>query len=236
MAEILVNQETAETMIESAMLLLGALASGQSASDQEKVDGLASLNRLLDSWNQRRELIYEIGRHKFTLTANQNPHTIGLAAGSGSAGDMAIARPQMIEEAALIPAGTTIELPVNILTNRQYRGIRNKELSSTAPTDLWYERDWPLGKVWLWPEPSAAAELVLWVWQQLPSGMLLADEFNVPPGYRRAILYNLAVEIASRFGRKLVDGEEILMISQTSLAHLAGLNLGKRMDENSKGS
>ena len=236
MAEILVNQETAESMIESAMLLLGVLASGQSANPQEKVDGLADLNRLLDSWNQRRELIYEISRHKFTLTADQNPHTIGLATGSGSNGNMVIARPQMIEDAALIPQGTTIELPVTILSNQQYRGIRNKELSSTSPTDLWYEREWPLGNIWLWPKPSDAAELVLWVWNQLPSGMILAEKFNVPPGYRRAIRYNLAVEIASRYGKKLAEADEIMGISQSSVAHLAGLNLGKRMDENSKGS
>ena len=233
MAEIQTNQETAQDMIESSMRLIGAIGRGQSAAAQEHAAGLEVLNRLLDSWNQRRELIYEVSRNEATLTGNRNPHTIGLAVGSGSVGDIAVVRPQMIEDASVIPAGTTIELPVKVLTRDEYRAIPNKELSATYPTDLWYEREWPLGKIWLYPEPSGAAKLVYYVWKQLPSGMVLADEFSVPPGYLQAIRYTLAVEFAPEYGRMLEAGNPVLMTSQTSIAHLAARNLDKRMDDKS---
>ena len=139
----------------------------------------------------------------------------------------------MIEEASVKPAGTAIELPVNVLTRAEYRAIPNKDLSATYPTDLWYEREWPLGKIFLYPEPSAAATLIYYVWKQLPSGMALADRFNVPPGYLQAIRYNLAVELAPEYGRMLEEGNPVPMTAQTSIAHLAARNLDKRMDDNS---
>ena len=213
------------------MLLIGALARGQSAETRERTDGLAVLNKILDSWNQRRELIYEVSRNEFVLTANQNPHTIGLLTTGGSAGNINVVRPQRIEEASVIPNNQTMELPVNILSNEQYRDIPNKGLSASYPTDLWYEREWPLGKIWLYPTPSEAAKLIFYVWKQLPSGMELADHFSVPPGYLRAIRYNLAVEIAPEHGRRPEEGDEVLMISRSSIAHLASLNLDKRMDD-----
>ena len=88
MALIQADQETAEDMIESSMRLIGAIGRGHTAADQEHEEGLEVLNRLLDSWNQRRELIYEVSRNVATLTANRNPHTIGLAAGGGNNGDI----------------------------------------------------------------------------------------------------------------------------------------------------
>lgn len=233
MAEIQTDQETAEDMIESSMRLIGAIGRGHTAAAQEHDEGLEVLNRLLDSWNQRRELIYEVSRNEATLTADQNPHTIGLAVGAGNDGDIPVVRPQMIEEASVIPAGTVIELPVNVLTRSEYRAIPNKTISATYPTDLWYEREWPLGKIFLYPEPSAAAKLIYYVWKQLPSGMALADRFNVPPGYLQAIRYNLAVELAPEYGRMIEASSPVLMTAQTSIAHLAARNLDKRMDDNS---
>ena len=231
MADIQATQETAQDMIESAMRLIGALARGQSASDDEHEDGLAVLNNILDSWNQRRELIYEVSRNEFVLTADQNPHTIGLAVAGGSAGDIGVVRPQMIENVSVSPANQSTELPVNILTRDEYRDIPNKTLSASYPTDLWYEREWPLGKIWLYPKPSGAAKLIFYVWKQLPSGMELDDRFSVPPGYLRAIRYNLAVDIASEYGRMLEEGHRVVVISRTSIAHIAARNLDKSMDD-----
>ena len=236
MAEILSTRPTAEDLVESAMLLVGVIGRGQSATTQELDDGLAVLNAILDHWNQRRELIYEVSRNEFVLTASKNPHTIGLAV-SGTPGtqdgDIGTARPQMIEEAAVIPSGAAFELPVKILTGKEYRDLPNKGLSSSYPTDLWYEREWPLGKIWLWPTPSEAAKLIYYVWQQLPSGLALADLVNVPPGYLRALRYNLAIEIAPEYGKMLDETGEVRMIAQSSMAHLAALNLDKRMVDSS---
>ena len=236
MAEIQAEQETAEEMIESSMILIGAIARDQSASPRELKDGLLTLNNIIDAWNQRRELIYEVSRNEGVLTADTNPHTIGLAVTGGSAGDINIVRPQMIENASVIPAGTTIELPVKVLTNAQYRAIPNKGVSAEYPTDLWYEREWPLGKIWLYPEPSGAAKLIFYAWKQLPSGLVLDEHFSVPPGYLRALRFNLAVEIASEYGQVLPEGHRVVMIAQTSIADLAVRNLDKRMDETNEGS
>ena len=166
------------------MLKAGVLARGASASSRELTDGLADLNNMIESWNLTRTLIYEVSRESLTLTANTNPHTIGLAVDDGSNGDFAIVRPQNIQSASIIQSGR--EFPIRILSEEEHQEIPSKDTTSSTPAALWYEREWPLGKIYLYPVPSTAATLIIYVWHQLDSGLALADELSVPPGYLRA--------------------------------------------------
>ena len=222
MAEIRSNQPTAQSVIESAMRLIGVIARGQSASAEEQKYGLATLNDMIESWNLQRVLIYETSRELCTLAANKNPHTIGLAFDGGQAGDFNIARPPNIQGASLIQLGTNTELAIRILSKEQYQRIPNKGTVGTYPNELWYEREWPLGKIHLYPVPAEASQLVLYIWKQLDSGLALTDKFKVPPGYLRAIRFNLAVELASEFG--MVASKEVSRIAMESKAAIASLN------------
>jgi hypothetical protein len=55
-------------------------------------------------------------------------------------------------------------------------------------------------KLHLNPVPSAADTLVLYTWQQLSRFAATSDTFDLPPGYARAIRYNLALELAPEYG------------------------------------
>ena len=222
MAEIQTSQPTARDLIESSMRLIGALVQGRSAATRELEAGIAVLNSMLESWNLQKPLIYEVSREEFDLS-NKNPHTIGLATGSGEDGDFAVARPPKIQSASVL-TGTT-ERPVDILSDSKWQRIPHKRTQSNYPYELWYEREWPLGKIWLYPEPSGSSSLILNLWHQLPSGMVLAERFNVPPGYLRAIRFNLAVELASEWGRN--PPEYVSRISKESKAAVASVNRSK---------
>ena len=222
MAQIQANQETAQEMIESSMRLIGALAQGRSAATRELSAGIVALNAMLESWNLQKPLVYQIAREAFPLSS-QNPHTIGIAFAGGSNGDFAVARPPKIQSASVISG--TIERDVEILSDAKWQRIPNKGTSSNYPNRLWYERAWPLGKIWLYPEPSGSTSLVLNLWKQLASGLLLADHFSVPPGYLRAIRFNLAVEIASEWGQR--PPEYVVRISKESKASIASVNRNK---------
>ena len=205
MTQIRASQTTAQDLIETSLRLLNELARGESASSDERNDALEFLNDLLESWNLQYHLIFETSRESFALTANQNPHTIGLDFNSSGAGDFDIVRPPAIKSASTIPSGATMELPVSLLDQDQWNEITDKTTASAYPTKLWYERDWPLGRIWLYPKPTEAATLILYLWQQLESGMALGDRFSVPPGYLRALRFNLAVELASEFGKQIPE-------------------------------
>ena len=183
-------------------------------------DGLRRLNNMLESWNRDPALTYEITRDVFTLTADQNPHTIGLDVDGAGAGDFDVVRPLKIKDASIIMAGESNEIQLAILSEKQWQDIPAKETSSKLPRSLWYEREFPVGKIHLYPIPDeAATKLVLYIREQLPSGLILLDKLNLPPGYARALEYALALDIAPGLG--VVPSPDVLRIVMESKAAVA---------------
>ena len=211
------TQPTAQALIEDALRLIGKLGSGQTASDLDLADGLRRLNDLQESWNLDANLTYEHRRETQDLTANKNPHTVGKAVNAGSAGDFDIVRPLSIEAASIIQ--NTVEIAISVLSKEKYQGIPDKETTTSYPSSLWYERSFPLGKIHLWPAPGTALKLILYFREQLDTGLLLGDNMSVPPGYLRALRYNLAIDSASDFG--LIPPPTLDMIAKESKAAIA---------------
>ena len=183
------------------MTVLGRLSFGQVASDVELADGLRRLNNMLESWNRDPALTYEITRDVFTLTAAQNPHTIGLAVDGEAAGDFNVVRPLKIKAASIMMNGESNEIQLAVLDQDQWQDIPVKGVNDKLPRSLWYEREFPVGKIHLYPIPSEAlTKLVLYVREQLPSGLALDDKLALPPGYARGLEYALALDIAPGLG------------------------------------
>ena len=224
MAKIQTIQPTAQEMIESAMTLIGALDQGRSAAPRELSAGIVALNEMIESWNLRRILLYETSREHFTLTPSLNPHTIGLSVNGSGAGDLAIARPPSIQSASIKQGGSNTEFPIRILSKEEYQRIPTKGTTGSRPRRLWYEREWPLGKIFLYPIPGSASILYLNIWKQLDSGMELADKFSVPPGYLRALRYNLALELAPELRSKRANIDRVDRIARESRSAIEDIN------------
>ena len=222
MADIRSEQPTVAELVERSIRLFGGVGRGQAPTADELSDGLHHLNDLIESWNLQKPLIYEVSRQEFTLIS-KNPHTIGLATGATADGDFAVPRPPKIQSASTLSG--TIERSIDILSDSEWQDIRSKGSQGTRPRDLWYEREWPLGKLWLWPAPSAGAKLILNLWKQMPSGLVLTEHFNVPPGYLRALRFNLAVEIASEWGMQ--PPNHVVRIAKESKAAITSINRNK---------
>ena len=222
MAEIRDSQITAQKLVESSLRLIGAIARGESPTSAELTDGLSSLNDMIESLNLRRIMIYETSRESFTLTPNRNPHTIGLDVDSSGDGDLAIVRPSSIRSASLKQTGSGTEFPVRILSKEEYQRIPTKNTTGSRPRRLWYEREWPLGKIFLYPISGSASILILNIWKQLNSGMLLTDKFSVPPGYLRFFRWNLALELAPEYG--FAPSADVSRIARESRSAIEDIN------------
>ena len=220
MAQIRTTQKTAQELIETSLRIITVLREDREASTYRLANSLDVLNDMIEAWNLQRLIIYQITRESFALTPSKNPHTIGLSVAGGPAGDLGVVRPPRIDSASVLVQNS--EYPMRIMSRDEYQGIPEKTITTTFPTELWYERDWPLGKIWLYPVSSESVELILYLWRQLDSGMALGDRFNVPPGYLRALKYNLAVELASEFGR--TPRPDVSRIARQSKALLGNLN------------
>src|SRR5690606_29570497 len=60
----------------------------------------------------------------------------------------------------------------------------------------YYERAYPVASLFLYPVPTGAYELHLPVWLPLSGFADLQTNYLLPPGYRRALEYSLAEELA----------------------------------------
>jgi len=109
-------------------------------------------------------------------------------------------RPQRIH-AAFTRDSDNQDFPISVgLTNEEWSLICKKSLSTTYPNYLYYRESYPRGEINLYPAPGAGLTLYLQVWDFLTRPGALTSTVVFPPGYERAFIFNLAVDMAPMFG------------------------------------
>lgn len=200
---------TALTLITASFEVLSVFQQGESIPNKDSQSALGFLNRMTSGWAQQTLTIPAIARNIFTLTAGKggpsNPYTIGVG------GDFNVARPAnqaSVVDAGLILGNTSpaVEIPRAIATDSAYNKIRIKELTSTLFTAVYYNPTTAnaRGLIQLWPVPDTAANsLVLYLQQALSTFATLTTQYEFPPGYEEAFVYNLARRMAKPWGAVL---------------------------------
>lgn len=211
---------TVSEFIRATLRTLGVLASGETPTADEEQDAFVTLNDMIDSWATERLMLFTTQRLEFTLAPGVSPHTLGLA--TGSPGQLYGARPIRIDRASIIPASATgSEYPLQLLSDAEWQATQAKTSTGT-PTSLWVRTSYSTLGLFLHPIPNAADTLIVYTTQQLGRFTATDDEFDFPPGYARAVRYNLAKELAPEFGVSLAP--EALAIADESKANLKRIN------------
>lgn len=184
---------TALDMIKRSMRLARILRKGEEPDADEAEDGRNALNTMLDSWRLERLMVYQIVQGSYSWLAGVSSKTIG------SGGDISASRPVRIESAFLTDTNSNWH-EIEVLTMReQYDSIIIKTTTSTWPAYLYMDPAYPLATIYVYPVPSAAITLKLNTWQTLQSFSALTTDLALPPGYQRAIEFNLALEFGAEF-------------------------------------
>lgn len=202
---------TASAIIRRALRLIGALASGETLSASEQADGLEALNAMLDSWRTSSLAVYSLRDEVLTLTGAAS-YTIGTG------GALNTTRPVKITS-AYERIGTT-DYPVKIASAAAWYELAAKSTTSDVAEWMYYESSYPLGTLYLWPQPTTGV-LHLVTWVPLTS-YAAANDVALPPGYQDAITYNLAVRIAPEYGRPVTP--ELAAIARDALSRLERVN------------
>jgi hypothetical protein len=210
---------TARELIDGSLRLLGVLASGETASNNEANDALEALNDLLDLWSTQRLIIPNSVRETFPLVSGQQTYQMGTL------GDFATSRPQKIEQALVQDPSQSpvLELPMTILNQAEYAAIALKATTSTYPLYLFNDDAFPRTSINVWPVPSASGyNIVLYSWKPLGGIANLTDELQLPPGYYLTLKYNLALHLAPEFGKPIP--EIVASIAQSSKGDIKRMN------------
>jgi hypothetical protein len=190
---------TALDIIKAAMMEIGALAGGETPSDDDAAWVLQKLQRLIDRYNAREPMVYNVNFLLFTLPLNTQPITIG----PGAMFDVN-QRPVKIESASVVlnpSSSSSVDIPVNVRDEMWWASQRVKNLTSTYPTDLYYSPDWPTGNLYFWPIPMQANGMRLEMRTVLAEITAYVQSFSMPPAYWDAIVYPLAVSLCPSFER-----------------------------------
>lgn len=208
---------TALTMITRSMRLARVIGKGEAPDADESADGLIALNAMLDSWQIERLAVYQIVQGSYSWAASVTSKTIG------SGGDLSAQRPVRIDSAFIADSNSNW-YPMRVLQDRrEYDGIVIKTTTSTLPGAIFMDPAFPLATLYLYPVPSAAITLKLNTWQTLQSFSTLTTALSLPPGYQRAIEYNLAIEFGPEFGADIP--KSVVAIATQAKANIKNLNL-----------
>lgn len=213
---------SAQSLIVSVFRMLGITAQAENPNAPELQDGFARLNELVDAWTIERLTHNLVTRAEYATVGGQSVYTIGPAS-LVPVPDWIGVRPQYVTACALLLTTSSpyTELPLGEFTDSSWQSVMQKTMSNSQPSGWKYDATAPAGTFTFWPVvTSSAYPIVVYAAQGLPQFADLVTRYTLPPGYMRALRYNLAREIAHEFGRELPPRIELLAIeAKAALQH-----------------
>jgi hypothetical protein len=211
-------------IIKSALRKIRAYKPGEVIDAAEVTDNLSVLNDLIDMLSVDDLMIPSSTTEVFTLTEGQYMYTIGPG------GDFDTTLPEEIDARSSFsrdPFG--VDYPLEPMTEREYNRIAIKSNMSgfnyadgtyyangsiyvngraidSIPFRIWYDQQFPIGRLWFYPPPIAGFTLFLVSTKALTSYDDISQAVVLPTGYRTMLIYNLAVMLADEYGKPITAG------------------------------
>lgn len=177
---------TVNDLIKATFRKLNVVGVNGDPSANQLSEGLDNINRMLSMWNTDGLIKYYIQRETFNLVAGQQSYTIG------SGGDFNTVRPVEILEVTTDSSGITYR--IDLVNYADWMRITNKSESEETPSWAYYEPSYPLGRIYFWGKPTNTNSVVI-ASEKPFSAFSNGDTVSLPPGYEKAVIDNLALEL-----------------------------------------
>lgn len=197
------------SIIKGAFRALGRLGRGRDLTAEEGQDGLELLNQLIASWKGENLLLPSRTTEELTYSTSASTYTIG------SGGALNTVRPIQILDAFHRENGS--DYSMEIMSFRRWGDIAYKGVG-TYPERLYYEPEYPLGKIHYDYQPSTGLTLHLISMKEITAFADLTTTINLPSEYDNALRTNLAVMWAPDFGQSA--SQELMLSAVESKASL----------------
>lgn len=199
---------TANDIIKRSMQALGILGRTESPGAGESNDGLIAFNAMLDSWSNGEDLMsYVVLERSAPLSVNTASYTIGTG------GTINVARPADIKQAYIRDAiGNNFLLEILPRDKWNQIGNRSSTITSQIPETLFYDPQYPLGVINIFPTPLLAYTLFFDSTQDQVDFSSLTQALAMPPGYERAYVLNLALELMAAGFPCMLDDKALMRL------------------------
>lgn len=173
----------------------GVIAEGEEPSVELMEDTRLAFNIMIDSWSAERLSVFSTQEQVLTWPAGERIRTIGPS------GNLVANRPVAVDDSTYFkdPA-SGISYGLKVINQEQYNKIALKTSTSSYPQVMWVNMDMPNVTAYLFPVPTRDIELHLCSVSELTQISDLFTSIILPPGYQRALIYNLALEICTELG------------------------------------
>lgn len=182
---------TVQTYIDRALRLAGQLSAGASPTATESADALVAFNDMVEAWRLEGLMVYAMQEESLTLTSGSSSRTVGPS------GNLSTTRPVEIRKAWIVD--NSVSYPVRIISHEEYAAIPDKTTTGDWPTVAMIEYTMATATVTYWPVPNASRTMKLLTPVAVTEFAAVGTTVTLPPGYGRALAYNLAVELASEY-------------------------------------
>jgi|SRR5579872_98672 len=212
---------TGNDLIASALRLIGALASGETAGASESADAQVILNQMLDAWGAEHLMVFTLNRLTFSLLSGKQTYTLGVG------GDFNTARPPRIDYVSIVNLANPalpLELPIKMYTDTEWQGVPVKLTSGSLPFGVYDDGGFPLRSLSYFPIPNIGVNTIIGGWAQLTQFADLTVDVTFPPGYAEAIKYNFSVRLAAEWPGNV--SELTLQLASESKARIKSSNIG----------
>ncbi len=181
-------------IITGAAKLLGVVFKSEALDADEANDGLVTLNDMLDSWSNDSLRVTAFTVENFALTSAAS-YTIG------SGGNFNTSRPITVKS-AVVRVGS-IDYPLRWLSVEEYQTeVIAKAISTTIPRFAVYDNAYPLATLTFYAVPSGGT-FYLQSKKPLANLSALNSTVDLPPGWKKALKYNLAIDLAPQYGAQV---------------------------------
>lgn len=199
---------TVQDLLTACLRRIGVVAQGITPQAETIDQALTAFNSYVDALGAQRFMMYGETRTTWTIVSGTQNYNVG----SGQTVNRV--RPAFVEQLGNVVPIRYIETsldpdqerPLTFLNAQQWRAITQKDLSSELPTCAFFDPTFPNAVIRLWPKPtSSTLQGVLYA----PTAMTefaLTDTISLPPGYRRFLLTNVALELCPEFERAIPAG------------------------------
>lgn len=220
---------TALDIVTRAMRAIQALGSGEVPSANEATDGLIALNAMLDSWSNDGLASYRSVENSFPLTVGTSSYTVG------SGGTVNVVRPLDITQAYIQDTGGN-NYDMTILPRDKWNQIGNRSstITSQIPSVLFYDPQFPLGVINVFPTPLIAYTCFFDGTLDQTTFSALTTLLAMPAGYERAYVSNLAMEMVLLGFETTLDQKQLAMLADVaskSLASIKSTNITEQVSD-----
>jgi len=207
---------SANDIIEKAAVKARVTAPGESLPAAKASAIYEALNDLLEAWTlDNLTILYDTVESQ-AMVSGQAEYTWG------SGGDWTSDRPLELRDETFVRQGN-VDYPIRFRPLEHYRRKHTKS-TGARPRIISYDPEYPLGRVYLWPTPVTNNSIYIRSLKQVTEFTDRTTSVALPPGYARAIISNLAVEICPDFGKKIPK----------ALAYIADKSLKAVKSQNTK--